>query len=147
MSQVQWNPFRELSAFRAPGSWALGSGPGFAESSRSESSWAPAVDVYETDDRALVVSAELPGVEAKDVNVTLEDGVLTIAGERQFEGAGDNGRVYRTERAYGNFRRSFSVPRTVNGEAIKAEHKDGTLRVTLPQKEEAKPQRIAITAG
>ena len=93
------------------------------------------------------MSAELPGIDPKDVNITLEDGVLTIAGERQFEGAGDNGRVYRTERAYGNFRRSFSVPQTVNGEAVKAEHKDGALRVTLPQKEEAKPQRIAITAG
>ena len=89
MSQVQWNSFRELSVFRAPGSWALESGPGFAERSRSESSWAPAVDVYETDDRALVVSAELRGIDPKD----------------------------------------------------------GTLRVTLPQKEEAKPQRIAITAG
>jgi len=78
--------------------------------------------------RALVVTAELPGVNPKDVHVTLDDGVLTIAGERQFEGGGDSGRVFRTERAYGNFRRSFSVPRTVNGEAISAEHKDGTLR-------------------
>ena len=147
MSHVQWNPFRELSVFGAPGNWALGAGRGVAEGGRIESSWAPPVDVYETDDRALVVSAELAGVDPKDVNVTLEDGVLTIAGERQFEGAGDNGRVYRTERAYGNFRRSFSVPRTVDGDAIKAEHKDGTLRVTLPQKEEAKPHRIAITAA
>lgn len=147
MSHVQWNPFRELSLLRAPGGLLFGSGAGLAESRQSEANWAPAVDVFETDEGALVVNAELPGVDAKDVNITLEDGVLTIAGERKFEGVSDKARVYRTERAYGSFRRSFSVPRTVDGGAVTAEQKDGTLRITLPQKEEAKPQRIAIKAA
>jgi HSP20 family protein len=147
MSHVQWNPFRELSLLRAPGGLLFGPGAGLAERGRPEANWAPAVDVYETDEGALVVSAELPGVDAKDVNLTLEDGVLTISGDRKFEGASDKARVYRTERAYGSFLRSFSVPRTVDGEAVTAEHRDGTLRITLPQKEEAKPQRIAIKAA
>lgn len=147
MSLVQWNPFRELSVFHSPGAWAFHPGGSAASEGSSEFNWVPAVDVYETDDHALVVTAELSGVDPKDVSVTLEDGVLTIAGERKFEGAGDKGRVYRTERAYGSFRRSFSVPRTVDGAAVTAEHKDGALRVTLPQKEEAKPNRITIKAA
>ncbi|MDA1094060.1 MAG: Hsp20/alpha crystallin family protein [Acidobacteria bacterium] len=146
MSHVQWNPFRELSLLRAPGAWPFASGTGLAETGRPGSAWAPAVDVYENDEGALVVSAELPGVDPAEVEVTLEDGVLTIAGERKFDG-GEQTRVYRRERAYGSFRRSFTVPSTVDGGAVAAEHKDGTLRITLPQKEEAKPQRITIKAA
>ena len=145
MSYVQWNPFRELSVFRAPAGRAFRP-VGSVTEDRAESSWAPAVDVYETEDHALVVSADLSGVDPKDVSVTLEDGTLTIAGERKFESAGDKGRVYRTERAYGSFRRSVNVPNTVDGDSVTAEHKDGTLRVTLPQREDAKPQRITVKA-
>lgn len=146
MSYVQWNPFRELSVFRTPVGRAFRPVVSVTED-RAESSWAPAVDVYETEDHALVVSADLSGVDPKDVSVTLEDGTLTIAGARKFESTGDKGRVYRTERAYGNFRRSFSVPNTVDGDSVTAEHKDGTLRVTLPQREDAKPQRITVKAA
>ena len=146
MSYVQWNPFRELSVFRTPVGRAFRP-VGSVTEDRAESSWAPAVDVYETEDHALVVNADLSGVDQKDVSVTLEDGTLTIAGERKFESAGDKGRVYRTERAYGSFRRSFSVPSTVDGDSVTAEHKDGTLRVTLPQREDAKPQRITVKAA
>ena len=146
MSYVQWNPFRELSVFRTPVGRAFRP-VGSVTEDRAESSWAPAVDVYETEDYALVVSADLSGVDPKDVSVTLEGGTLTIAGERKFESAGDKGRVYRTERAYGSFRRSFSVPNTVDGDGVTAEHKDGTLRVTLPQREDAKPQRITVKAA
>ena len=146
MSYVQWNPFRELSVFRTPVGRAFRP-VGSVTEDRAESSWAPAVDVYETEDHALVVSADLSGVDPKDVSVTLEGGTLTIAGERKFESAGDKGRVYRTERAYGSFRRSFSVPNTVDGDSVTAERKDGTLRVTLPQREDAKPQRITVKAA
>ena len=146
MSYVQWNSFRELSVFRTPVGRAFRP-VGSVTEDRAESSWAPAVDVYETEDHALVVSADLSGVDPKDVSVTLEGGTLTIAGERKFESAGDKGRVYRTERAYGSFRRSFNVPNTVDGDSVTAEHKDGTLRVTLPQREDAKPQRITVKAA
>ncbi|MEE2790660.1 MAG: Hsp20/alpha crystallin family protein [Acidobacteriota bacterium] len=108
--------------------------------------WTPAVDVYETDDHELVVSAELPGVDRKDVEVTLEEGLLTIAGERKIELTGE-GRWYRTERSFGTFRRSFTLPRTVDIAAARAEHKDGTLNVKLPIKDEAKPQRISVKAA
>ena len=147
MSYVQWNPFRELSVVRTPVGRAFRPVGSVTEDGGTESSWTPAVDVYETEDHALVVSADLSGIDPKDVSVTLEDGMLTIAGERKFESAGDKGRVYRTERAYGSFRRSFSVPSTVDGDSVTAEHKDGTVRVTLPQKEDAKPQRITVKAA
>ena len=105
--------------------------------------WTPAVDVYETSDHELVVSAELPGIDRGDVEVTIEEGVLTISGERKIDSVGD-GRWYRNERSFGAFRRSFTVPRTVDTEAVSAEHKDGTLNVRLPLREDAKPHRIAV---
>ena len=147
MSLVHWNPFRELSAYDIPLNRVFRQGvPGTDEVPR-EWSWLPAVDVYETDDHALVVSAELPGVNREDLSVALENGVLTIAGERKVDANIDRERWYRSERAYGTFRRSFTVPRSVDAGAVVAEHKDGTLRVRLPLKEEAKPQRITVKAA
>ena len=147
MSLMHWNPFRELSPFETPLSPAFRQvGPGIDEVPR-EWSWLPAVDVYETDDHALVVNAELAGIDGKDVTVTFENGVLTITGERKMDTDVDRGRWYRAERAYGTFRRSFTVPRTVDAGAVTAEHKDGTLRIRLPLKEEAKPQRITVKAA
>ena len=148
MSLIQWNPLGGLGMFDTsfdrvfPHTSPAGDAGGPAASN-----WMPAVDVYETDDQALVISAELPGVERDAVNVTLENGVLTIAGERKLPAEVDSGRLYRSERAYGAFRRSFSVPRSVDGAAVSAEHKDGTLRVRLPLKETAKPHRIEINAA
>ena len=147
MSLVQWNPFQELSRVDTPFNRVFRHGISGADEVPSQWSWVPAVDVYETDDHALVVSAELPGIDRKDVSVALENGVLTIAGERKVDSAIDKGRWHRSERAYGTFRRSFTLPRTVDSEAVTAEHKDGTLRVTLPLKEEAKPHRITINAA
>ena len=147
MSLMHWNPFRELSAFDAPLNRVFRQiAPGTDEVPR-EWSWLPAVDVYETDDHALVVSAELPGVDREDVSVALENGVLTIAGERKIDTEIDRERWYRSERAYGTFRRSFTLPRTVDAGAVTAEHKAGALRVRLPLKEEAKPQRITVKAA
>ena len=147
MSLVHWNPFRELSAFDTPFNRVFRHvTPGTDEVPR-EWSWMPAVDVYETDDHALVVSAELPGIDRSDVSVALENGVLTIAGERKVATEVDRGRWYRSERAYGTFRRSFTVPSTVDAGAVTAEHKDGTLRVRLPLKAEAKPHRITVNAA
>ena len=146
MSLVQWNPFRELSVFDSSMDRVLRH-PVPSPDEVSAWSWTPAVDVYETTDHDLVVSAELPGIDPSDVNVTLADGVLTITGERKVEDDGARGRWYRTERAYGTFRRSFTVPRAVDPGAVTAEHKDGTLRVRLPLKEDAKPHRISVKAA
>ena len=146
MSLVQWNPFREFSSFDTPFNRVFRHVVPRTDEVPRES-WVPAVDVYETDDHALVVSAELPGVDSKDVSVALDNGVLTITGERKIDTDVDRERWYRSERAYGTFRRSFTLPRTVDAGAVTAEHKDGTLRVRLPLKEEAKPHRITVSAA
>jgi HSP20 family protein len=147
MALVHWNPFTELSAFDTPFTRVIRHvTPGTDEAPR-EWNWVPAVDVYETDDHALVVTAELPGIDSKDVSVALDNGVLTITGERKVDGEVDRERWHRSERAYGAFRRSFTLPRTVDAKAVTAEHKDGTLRVRLPLQEEAKPHRITVKAA
>ena len=146
MPLVQWNRLTGLAGFdRSAGSLfnQVLAAPGDVN---EWGDWTPAVDVYETSDHELVVSAELPGIDLKDVEVTIEEGVLTIAGERKIDSVGD-GRWYRNERSFGAFRRSFTVPRTVDTEAVSAEHKDGTLSVRLPLKEDAKPHRIAVRAA
>ncbi len=147
MSLVQWNPFREFSVMQTPIDQVWRSALAMAGEGGPESSWVPAVDVYETDDHTLVVSADLSGVDPADVSVTFENGMLTISGERKVDGDVDRTRMYRSERPYGSFRRSFTLPRTVDTEAVTAEHKAGTLRVRLPQKDEAKPHRIAVKAA
>ena len=145
MSLVHWNPLRELSPFALPFERLLA--PELGTAGEVPLDWTPPVDVYDTDDGAFVVSVELPGVDPTEVTVTLEDGVLTIAGERKIDTACDRARFYRSERAYGSFSRSFMVPRTVDTAAATAEHKAGTLRVRLPLKEEAKTHRIEIKAA
>ena len=147
MSLVHWNPLRELSPFALPFERIFGPELGTPREAPLEWNWTPPVDVYETDERGLVVSAELPGVDPTEVTVTLEDGVLTIAGERKIDTEVDRTRFYRAERAYGSFSRSVMVPRTVDIAAATAEHKAGTLRVRLPLKEEAKTHRIEIKAA
>jgi len=148
MAIVRWEPFRNLvsvqdrmnrifdEAFRGIPSggeeeWALGG------------AWAPAVDIYEHEGN-LVLQAELPGVEAKHVDVQVENNVLTLRGERKFDSEVKREQYHRVERAYGTFSRSFTLPSVVDTGKIKAQFKDGVLRVTLPQREEAKPKQIQI---
>ena len=149
MAIVRWEPFRDLvtvqermnrifdEAFRGAGrgggedDWALGG------------TWAPAVDIYEQDGN-LVLKAELPGIDPKDVDVRVENNVLTLRGERKFESEVKREKYHRVERAYGSFSRSFTLPSVVDTDKIKAEFKDGLLRVTLPTREEAKPKQISI---
>lgn len=147
MALVHWNPIRELSAFDTPFRRIIRHVTPTTDEAPREWNWVPAVDVYETDDHALVVTAELPGIDSKDVGVALDNGVLTITGERKVDGDVDPERWHRSERAYGAFRRSFTLPRAVDAKAVTAEHKDGTLRVRLPLREEAKPHRITVKAA
>jgi len=106
--------------------------------------WVPAVDIYETDDHAVVLKAELPELKREDINVTFENGVLTIKGERKLENANTRENFQRVERRYGSFSRSFTLPNTVDPSGISASYKDGVLTVRLPQREEAKPKQIAV---
>ena len=105
--------------------------------------WSPAVDIYETENE-LVLKADLPDVDQKDIDVRVENQTLTIAGERKFEKKDDNQGFHRIERSYGNFVRSFAVPNSFDTEHIGAQYHNGVLSVTLPKKEAAKPRQIKI---
>lgn len=106
--------------------------------------WAPAVDIRETEN-ALIVKADLPEVDEKDIDIRIENGTLVLKGERKFE-KNDTGKggYHRIERAYGEFARYFSLPETVDAEKVGAEFKNGVLTVTLPKKEAAKPRTIKV---
>jgi HSP20 family protein len=117
--------------------------PVLREEAGSLSSWAPACDIYETENE-IVVKAELPEVKKDNVSVSIEDNVLTIRGERKFEEETSHENYHRIERAHGEFVRSFALPATIDSARIGAEFKDGILRVTLPKREEAKPKQIEV---
>ncbi|HET6142970.1 MAG TPA: Hsp20/alpha crystallin family protein [Candidatus Acidoferrales bacterium] len=108
--------------------------------------WAPAVDIYETPNE-LVVKADLPDVNEKDIDVRVENNLLTIRGERKFEKSVSEENYLRVERTYGSFSRSFSLPNMVNAEAIGAGYNNGVLTVTLPKREESKPRQVKITVN
>ena len=107
------------------------------------SEWAPLVDLVE-DDKEYLIKAELPEVKKEDVKVTVENGVLSIGGERKFEKEEENKKYHRIERAYGSFMRSFALPQDAAGDKINAEFKDGVLKVHLPKSAEAKPKSIDV---
>jgi HSP20 family protein len=105
--------------------------------------WAPSVDIYETPNE-LVVKADLPEVDEKDIDIRVENNLLTIRGERKFDKSVTEDNYLRIERTYGTFSRSFSLPNTVNAETIRAEYKNGVLTVNLPKREESKPRQVKV---
>lgn len=105
--------------------------------------WAPAVDIYETE-HELVVKADLPDVKPEDLDIRVENNILTIRGERKFEKRVNEENYLRVERAYGSFSRSSALANTANSEAIKADYKDGVLTLVIPKREEAKPKQIKV---
>jgi len=109
-------------------------------------SWAPAVDIFENE-HELVVKADLPDVKPEELDIRVENNILTIRGERKFEKKVDEKNYLRVERSYGSFARSFALANTVNSEAIKADYKDGVLTLTIPKREEAKPKQIKVSVG
>src|SRR5713101_5638921 len=109
-------------------------------------SWAPAVDIFETE-HELVVKADLPDVDPKDLDIRVENNILTIRGERKFEKNVSQENYLRVERSYGSFARSFTLASTVNSEAIKADYQNGVLTLSIPKKEEAKPKQIKVNVG
>ena len=109
----------------------------------SDRAWTPAVDVKETQD-ALQFHVELPGLKKEDVEITIENNVLTIAGERKFEKETKDENYHRLERSYGAFSRSFTLPTGVRSEQVEAKFENGVLAVTLPKQEESKPRKISI---
>jgi HSP20 family protein len=108
--------------------------------------WAPAVDISENE-HELVVRADLPGIDAKDLDICVENNVLTIRGERKFEKNVSQENYLRVERAFGSFSRSFSLANTVKPEGIKADYQNGVLTLNIPKREEAKPKQIKVNIG
>jgi HSP20 family protein len=148
MAIIRWEPFRDLVSLQGRMNRLFdesyrGVGRAGAEEDWAQGAWSPAVDIYEKDGN-IVLKAELPGIEPKDVDVRVENNILTLKGERRFEEEVQKESYQRVERAYGAFTRSFTLPTVVDTEKIKAEFKDGVLRMTLPKKEEAKPKQISI---
>jgi HSP20 family protein len=117
-----------------------------AEGESNLTAWAPAVDISENA-HELVVKADLPGVDAKGLDIRVENNVLTIRGERKFEKKVDQDNYLRVERTYGSFTRSFALANTVNPEGIKADYQDGVLSLVVPKREEAKPKQIKVNVG
>jgi HSP20 family protein len=145
MAIVRFEPFRDLLTTQREFDrlFKEAFSPMSGETEVSTRSWAPPVDIYETED-AIVLKAELPGIDPKEVEVRVEDNTLYLKGERKFEKEVNEQNYHRIERSYGSFARSFSLPNSISAEKVKAEYKDGLLTLTMPKREEAKPKTIKI---
>src|SRR6267378_3805362 len=145
-SLTRWEPFRGTTSLQEQVNRLFND---VFERNSEESSltaWAPAVDIYETE-HELVVKADLPEVDPKDLDIRVENNILTIRGERKFEKKVNQENYLRVERAYGSFARSFTLANTANSEAIKADYQNGVLTLSIPKREEAKPKQIKVNVG
>ncbi len=151
MAIVRWDPFRELEEMSdrlnrmitRPGS---AQSAGQAKEVMTVADWSPTVDISETE-AEYAIKAELPEVKKEDVKVTVEDGVLTLQGERKQEKEEKGKKYHRVERSYGRFVRSFTLPDSVDESKVKAEYADGVLHLHLPKSEKAKPKQIDVKIG
>jgi HSP20 family protein len=135
-----WSPFDRLSSLRD----LLDSAFQLASSApESTSGWVPALDVFEDEDK-ITVQVELAGMKKEDFDISLQDDMLTISGERKSESEKREGESFRSERSFGAFSRSITLPSPVKAEEVKATYEDGVLTVTLPKAEEAKPKKIQV---
>jgi len=146
----RWDPFQDLLSIQDEMNQlfgrAMGQPSGRQGSEASTRMWAPALDISERKD-AYLVTVELPGVKAEDLTITLEDGLLTIQGERHFAHDSSEQQFHRVERRYGAFRRSITLPSRVQANEIEASFENGLLQVVVPKAEEAKPKKIEIRPG
>src|SRR5690242_21454003 len=143
---ARWEPFRGVTSLQDQINRLFNDTFERTDDHSNLSTWAPAVDIYETE-QELVVKADLPDVDPKDLDIRVENNILTIRGERKFEKKQENGDYLRVERAYGSFSRSFSLANTVNTEAIKADYHNGVLTLNVPKREEAKPKQIKVNVA
>ncbi len=146
MAIIRWDPFRDLMTLRDRMNRLF---EDVFTSARGEEkdlisgSWTPAVDIYE-DENQLVLTAEVPGIDEKDIEIKLEDNTLSIQGERKMEKETKEENYHRIERAYGSFYRSFTLPNYIDQDKIQAEHENGILKITMPKKPELKPRKVKI---
>jgi len=145
MAIIRWDPFKDMMTLREKMNRLFEdavTGKG-EEKELISSSWVPAVDIYEKDNE-LILTVEVPGINEKDIEISIEDNTLSIRGERKFEKETKEESFHRIERSYGSFFRSFSLPGNIDQEKIQAEHENGILRVTMPKKAELKPKIIKV---
>jgi HSP20 family protein len=140
MALVRWNPIGDLASLEIDRLNRMFS-DFYAEGARA---WVPPVDIFETENHEVVIKAELPDMKKEDIQVTFENGVLTLAGERKQDETVARGQFQRVERRHGSFVRSFTLPDSVDASQIAASYKDGVLTVRLPRREEAKPKQITV---
>ena len=144
---IRLDPFKEMEDAQNRLARFFGLSPARLTNGEKEAmtvtEWSPAVDITE-DDKEWLVKADLPEVKKEDVKVTVENGVLTITGERKFEKEEKDKKFHRIERSYGNFLRSFALPEAADGSKVAAEFKDGVLKVHLPKGEKAKPKAVEV---
>ena len=149
MNLVKWDPFRELEDVTNRLNRIFGQPLARSESGQNMlavADWAPSVDISETDS-AYLIKGEIPGVKKEDVKVTIQDGMLTIQGERRQEKEEKGKKFHRIECSYGSFARSFRVPSDADESSVKAEFKDGMLNVTLAKSEKAKPKSVNVSVS
>jgi len=146
-SLTRWNPFREMEALQRRLDTLFNHEPSRVSGDKDEAmtvaQWAPLVDITE-DEKEYLIKAELPDVQKTDVKVTVENGVLTISGERKLEKEEKNKRYHRIERSYGSFVRRFGVPENADEAKVTADFKDGVLTVRVAKHEQARPKTIEV---
>jgi len=145
MAIIRWDPFRDLVTLRDRMNRLFEdvSGPGSEGKDVMASAWAPSVDIYENENE-VVLAAEIPGVDEKDVEIKVEDNNLTLRGERKFEKETREENYHRIERSYGSFFRSFALPSYIDQDRIEAEHENGVLRIRMPKRAELRPRKVKI---
>jgi HSP20 family protein len=149
MNLMKWDPFRELEDMSNRLNRVFGRPLARLEPNSemlTMADWTPSADISETD-TAYLIKAEIPGVNKEDVKVTIQDGMLTIQGERKMEKEEKDKKFHRIERSYGSFMRSFRVPDDADESAVKAEFKDGVLNVTLTKSAKAKPKAVNVSVS
>jgi len=146
MAITRWDPFREVVALQNRMNSLFGNLNTENESPLTTASFVPAVDVYE-DEKKVVLKLEVPGIEEKDLDVSVENNTLTVKGERKFEKEEKEENFHRIERRYGSFYRAFSLPTTVDTENIAAKYEAGVLKLELKKKPEAQPKQIKVNVG
>jgi HSP20 family protein len=146
MTLVRWSdPFREFAQLQDRVNRAFSDAYGRSdEGLLTSGAWVPPVDIYQNGEHELVLKAELPEMTREDIDITVDNGTLTIRGEKKFSGEVKEESFHRIERRYGTFSRSFSLPRTVDTAKVGAEYKNGVLTVRLPMREEAKPRQVKV---
>ena len=145
---ARWDPFREFSTLqdRMNRLFRDSYGPEGREESLTTASFAPPVDVYE-DEHTVTLKIEVPGIDENDIDVRVENNILTVHGERKFEKEEKEENFRRVERQYGSFTRTFTLPSTVDSENVSAGYDKGILKIVLPKKAEAKPKQIKVNVG